>query len=233
MVQHMRTSHAQNDKGQFEINFHDERYLKFEGAGAVSYWRLELPQETNIFDFNTISDVIINIQYGAREGSAAFADAAKVLLPKKGIRMLSLKHNFGDLWYRLLNDDKEINHVTTLPLTSENLCMSSKYQATSITRITFFVNSNEQEIEMLVAPNIKDYNSDSSDTYNIDLGINDKYPGVLYGIWPAEKSEITEAAPSNQWMLLLKPADETASKLSLDDLTMVVEFIFDEVSKGE
>jgi hypothetical protein len=36
------TSSAQNDSGMFELNFRDERYLPFEGAGAISHWRLEL-----------------------------------------------------------------------------------------------------------------------------------------------------------------------------------------------
>ena len=43
-VQSIATSHAQNDSGLFELNFRDERYLPFEGAGAVSEWRIELPR---------------------------------------------------------------------------------------------------------------------------------------------------------------------------------------------
>jgi hypothetical protein len=32
------------DAGMFELNFRDERYLPFEGAGAISEWRLEFLQ---------------------------------------------------------------------------------------------------------------------------------------------------------------------------------------------
>jgi hypothetical protein len=35
-MQSIATSHAQNDSGMFELNFRDERYLPFEGAGAIS-----------------------------------------------------------------------------------------------------------------------------------------------------------------------------------------------------
>lgn len=38
------TSTAQNDAGVFEFSFRDERYMPFEGAGAVSTWRLLLPK---------------------------------------------------------------------------------------------------------------------------------------------------------------------------------------------
>ena len=41
-VKAIAASSAQNDSGVFELNFRDERYLPFEGAGAVSEWSLEL-----------------------------------------------------------------------------------------------------------------------------------------------------------------------------------------------
>ena len=46
---------GQNDSGVFELNFRDERYLPFEGAGAISQWRLELPQNFRQFDYQTIT----------------------------------------------------------------------------------------------------------------------------------------------------------------------------------
>ena len=36
---------VEDENGVFELNFHDERYLPFEGAGAISKWRLELPKD--------------------------------------------------------------------------------------------------------------------------------------------------------------------------------------------
>ncbi|MCA9622375.1 MAG: hypothetical protein KC731_25295, partial [Myxococcales bacterium] len=63
--------------GQFDLNFRDERFLPFEGAGVVSRWRIELPHETNRFDVGTITDVILQLSYMAREGGAALGAAAK------------------------------------------------------------------------------------------------------------------------------------------------------------
>lgn len=60
-------SSAQNDSGVFELNFKDERYLPFEGAGAISKWRLELPTIRQ-YDYRTISDAIIHLKYTASEG---------------------------------------------------------------------------------------------------------------------------------------------------------------------
>ena len=77
-------SHAQTDSGLFELNFRDERYLPFEGSGAISTWHLQFPfantkDKTGTkpntllqqFDYNTISDVILQLKYTAREGGDA------------------------------------------------------------------------------------------------------------------------------------------------------------------
>lgn len=72
------TSNAQMDSGMFELNFRDERYLPFEGAGAESSWELELPGEYRQFDYRTITDTILHISYTSRESSSiAFVDAVK------------------------------------------------------------------------------------------------------------------------------------------------------------
>jgi hypothetical protein len=66
------TSPAQNDSGMFELNFRDERYLPFEGAGAISTWQLELTQDPALrqFAYDTISDVILHVRYTSREPPA-------------------------------------------------------------------------------------------------------------------------------------------------------------------
>ncbi len=63
------TSTAQNDAGVFELNFRDERYMPFEGAGAISSWSLSLPRNFRQFDYQTINDVIIHISYTAEQDS--------------------------------------------------------------------------------------------------------------------------------------------------------------------
>jgi hypothetical protein len=66
-VQSIVTSSGQNDSGLFETNLRDERFLPFEGAGAESTWKLDLPKDYRTFDYNTISDVILHIRYSARQ----------------------------------------------------------------------------------------------------------------------------------------------------------------------
>jgi hypothetical protein len=98
------TSMGQNDAGLFELNFRDERYLPFEYAGAVSRWRIELPIETNAFDVETVSDLIFQLSYTARDGGSALRKAswtaASCLLPGAGLRFFEWKQDFSDAWQR-------------------------------------------------------------------------------------------------------------------------------------
>ena len=69
---------GQNDAGLFEINFRDERYLPFEGAGAISRWRIDLPRDFNAFDFDTLTDVVIAVLYRARRRHSACGERARL-----------------------------------------------------------------------------------------------------------------------------------------------------------
>jgi Tc toxin complex TcA C-terminal TcB-binding domain/Neuraminidase-like domain/Concanavalin A-like lectin/glucanases superfamily len=71
--QQIAISNVSADNGTFAIDFFfDDRYFPFEGTGAISSWRLEMPKETNRFDFNSITDVIIDVKYTALADSGAF-----------------------------------------------------------------------------------------------------------------------------------------------------------------
>jgi hypothetical protein len=116
-VQSIATSHAQNDDGLFEPNLHDDRRLPFEGRGAESEWRIELPQEFNQFDLDTVSDVILHMRYTAREGGRTLRDAAAEALraqtPRTGVRLFSAKREFPTEWYRFLQppDDQAFQEL--------------------------------------------------------------------------------------------------------------------------
>ena len=108
------TSSGQNDSGMFELNFHDERYLPFEFAGAVSRWRVELPHETNYFDFDSLSDVVLHLNYTAREGGeglrTAATEAARCRLPGDGLRLLDVRRDLPDAWNELQQLHEDPHH---------------------------------------------------------------------------------------------------------------------------
>jgi hypothetical protein len=79
--QQIAVSTTESDDGMFVLDFFfDDRYFPFEGTGAVSSWRLEMPKETNRFDFNAISDVIIHLRYTSKYDNGKFRDDVMSLL---------------------------------------------------------------------------------------------------------------------------------------------------------
>ncbi len=71
-IESIATSSGQSDSGLFELNFRDERYLPFEGLGAIGTWQLELPAAFRQFDYDSISDVVLHLRYTASDGGAGF-----------------------------------------------------------------------------------------------------------------------------------------------------------------
>ncbi|MCB0556827.1 MAG: hypothetical protein KDD02_24995, partial [Phaeodactylibacter sp.] len=115
------TSSANNDGGQFELNFRDERYLPFEGAGAVdSEWVLELPGQFRSFDYDTISDVIFHLSYRSKYGDEVLfrTTVESGLTTKVGPlkRLVSLKEEFPDAWFQLESGAAD----TTIRLTKKH-----------------------------------------------------------------------------------------------------------------
>jgi hypothetical protein len=159
-TQSIATSSAQNDSGMFELNFRDERYLPFEGAGVISTWQIDLPPDTNAFDFETISDVVINLRYSARDGGATLADVARkaAVMPTFALqagpptaptpfppqtnlgRLFSLKHEFSSEWYKFLNpQDTATSQSMQIALTIERFPYQYRGRKITISRVELFL----------------------------------------------------------------------------------------------
>jgi hypothetical protein len=116
-IQGIATSQPSEATGMFDFSFRDERYLPFEGAGAISEWRLELPANLRQFDYRTISDIVLHISYTAREDGrlkktvndwigTSVANMIKALSESGETlnRAFSIKREFTDAWNSLLKN---------------------------------------------------------------------------------------------------------------------------------
>jgi len=145
-VQSIATSHGLNDAGLFEVNFRDERYLPFEGAGVISRWRLEMPKENNAFDFETISDVILHLKYTAREGGDPLRQAARQALasgPQDDlVRLFSVRHEFPGNWARFLGPGggSANSQSMTVDLTAVRFPYQFRGKVISINKVELFLN---------------------------------------------------------------------------------------------
>jgi hypothetical protein len=124
------TSTAQNDAGVFEFSFRDERYMPFEGAGAISSWALTLPANFRQFDYQSINEVILHISYQA-EGDELFRTRVEqlnaamegtilnVLSNQPLARVISLRQEFSAVLNRLVHS--AANTAVRFPITDKYL----------------------------------------------------------------------------------------------------------------
>jgi hypothetical protein len=95
------------------VNLHDERYLPFEGHGAVGRWQITLDPNANRFDFSTIADVLLTMNYTARQGGEDLRQAALAALPgRQQVAFFDLEHDFADDWYRFLHPADDVSGNT-------------------------------------------------------------------------------------------------------------------------
>ncbi|CUQ67091.1 Tc toxin subunit A-related protein [Candidatus Nitrospira inopinata] len=155
-IQSIATSTAQRDAGLFELNFGDDRYLPFEGAGAVSEWHLELPGEHRQFDYHTISDVILHVRYTAREGGDSLRDAAVAQITRfiedgraaGSVRLFSVRHEFPGEWHRFKTQTppEGQRHELVLALRPEHYPFWAQGRLNGVSRIDLLARSSRSGV---------------------------------------------------------------------------------------
>ena len=129
-IQAVATSRPDADPGLFHLRFDDERYLPFEGAGAISTWRIELRQADNAVDLAQLGDVVLSLSYTARSGGAALEAAARADrekgLSRGGIKpeahqLVSLRRDLPEEWRKLEAAPAGQEVELLLPLTADRL----------------------------------------------------------------------------------------------------------------
>lgn len=223
------TSSAQNDSGMFELNFRDERYLPFEGAGAISKWKLELNGKYQIdsrkydfsqFDYETISDVILHVKYTAREDAGKFKKDALdhlTLFMNTFVdsgpfaRLFSLKYDFPQNFYQFLQSSG--TQTTTIEITKEHFSYLFAFGAIAVNQTEVFINP-KKEVKEITVPT------------SFSISIN-AIPATI-GAWGSisdtnvKKSTIglTDFDPKTKWQI----EASGLKKEEVDDLMILIYF---------
>ncbi|HWQ12191.1 MAG TPA: hemopexin repeat-containing protein [Roseiflexaceae bacterium] len=141
---------GEQNNGLFELRYDDERYLPFEGTGAVSTWRLELNGRKGAFNVGDLLDVTITLKYTAEQGGAAFASAVKGLLkPTASARLFDVARDFPDEWQEFVsNGDQELILTFTRDLfpgmsSSRITNLFARYELNAPSQVSFVLNDDE------------------------------------------------------------------------------------------
>jgi hypothetical protein len=199
-------STGQHDSGLFELSFRDERFLPFEGAGAIGTWTLSLPPDARLrpFDYETIADVVLHLHYTARDGGTAFKNEVGAKLNEELnlwlktltntrtpiTRLFSLRRDFPSQFHAFLHPKEgEAAHQAEVAISQRHFPHFLK----------------EQRLQLL-EPDESDGHGERSDPWQIRLILKPKEPGS-YGAFDGLTVQLS--------------ADGVSTEVSLANLDML------------
>jgi hypothetical protein len=218
-VQSIVTSGAGNDSGLFEAGARDDRYLPFEGSGAVSRWRLELPAGTPQFDHETISDVVLHLRYTARDGGLALRSKAADALQARidaasaigSARLLDVRHEFPTEWARFTTS-VPAGQPATAPLTLTLREEHYPYWASLVTgrvlrSVELFASAGSGDVTVYDAPADNPPGTRHETVLRADQSVGDLRSGMLAAPLPPAIGDLTlyigDPALTDLWVVLI------------------------------
>jgi hypothetical protein len=103
-----------NATGLFEMETApSEMLLPFEGNGVDTTWEFRMPKSANQFNYGTIADVLISIDYTALHSFEYGQQVIEGLSPNLSAdRTFSFRNQFADQWYDLHNPEQTSSPMT-------------------------------------------------------------------------------------------------------------------------
>jgi hypothetical protein len=93
-----------NAHGPLELEPEEEMLLPFEGMGVDTTWELQMPKAPNPFDYRTIADVLITLEYTALQSLTYRQQVIQQLNDAiSAERAYSMREQFADQWCDLHN----------------------------------------------------------------------------------------------------------------------------------
>ena len=219
VMQSIATSSAQDDSGLFELNFHDERYLPFEGAGAISQWHIELPHECNQIDVEAISDVVLHMQFSARDGGERLRGKAKEAVADKLSeyplgRLIDVKQEFAQAWNDFVKpaDDKSSLNLPLKPSLFPALFRGREIQISAAWLFVALKDKSDTKEEFAVPFTLNTARSQHENEFKAKAG-----SGLLY----AEFRNLNE--PLGTWHMTVGK-DNAAQLQSVENMLILISY---------
>ena len=146
-------SSAINANGIFDLEQQNDLLLPFEGTGVDTTWELRLPRAANPFDFNTLADVQLSIDYTALD-SFDYRQQVMQTLPSSVStdRCFSFHRDLGDAWYDLNNPDLAPAPAMTVKFATERADFPANLDRLRIAHVVlYFARKSGQSFEVAVS----------------------------------------------------------------------------------
>jgi sugar lactone lactonase YvrE len=229
---------AQNATGMFELQATNNKLNPFEGIGVEASWEFSMSRASNAFDFNTIADVLITMDYTALN-SFEYKNLILKELDSEitAQRTFSVKNNFPDQWYDLGNQINPKSPFTFDLEISKSDYPSNLIEDPSISRISFLFTYTGNKKNLIRISHFKyqwikksgdnEFSNkinegDGGESINILSGSNEIVGSVIrstQGDW----NSINNAAAFGKLSLTL---DETShfNNNEIEDILLIIEY---------
>jgi len=104
-----------NASGEFELSLRQDNdaLRPFEGSGVATDWTFTLPKPANHFDYGTIADVLLTLDYTALYSSDYRNDVvARLGTEVSSQRAFTFRYELGDVWFDFNNPDQAVTPMT-------------------------------------------------------------------------------------------------------------------------
>jgi|GEM_PF-5552279 len=210
-----------SSSGLFVLDYNDKFLLPFEGNGVATDWTLELPKAANNFNFETIFDVLVTIDYTALESKDTVLKSGKTfkqsIIEKLGNsssddRAYSLRYDFPDAWYHLNNPQNPLPNLEPMevPLSSVETDFPANQSNKKIERVTVRVSfadgtSEELHVRLKFTPKRRVSPIDGGISKSIDGLISKRKSNA--DNWDVFQDE----EPIGDWLLMLRDDNDPTS----------------------
>jgi hypothetical protein len=215
-----------NATGLFELEPEDSMLLPFEGMGVDTTWQLALPRAANPFDYRSIADVLLTIEYTALDDREYREEIVRSMdLTFHADRSFSLRNQFPDVWYELNNpetvDDRRRRMLAALPLTRDDF--PPHVEGLAVAHMTLFAARKESLVDELVLPSLRHTTADGQ---VLEAGSVRTVGGVIGTRRPGGASwgVFAGSDPVGAWELQLEDSPQTRSWFEeglIDDLVLI------------
>jgi hypothetical protein len=207
-----------NSTGVVELEaLQNDMLFPFEGNGMDSTWEFRMPKAANQFDYRSIADVLITIEYTALNSFDYRQQVIQNLNPKLSAdRPISFRNQLADQWYDLHNPDQtKVPMTVTFKTSREDF--PPNLDALKIQQVVlYFVRAKGEPFEVPVR-HLRYTTQEESGTVG---GSANSIDGIIStrrgnaGSWIA----MIGKSPAGEWELALPNTEEMRNRFGNEDI---------------
>lgn len=222
----------QDATGLFELQprSEPEKRLPFESMGVDTRWEFEMPKAANQFDYDTIADVLLTIEYTALEDYSHRQQVIDDLDAERSAdRAFSFREEFADQWFDLNNADPDADTISVSFSTRREDFLPNVENLTAEHLLVYFVGAEDGETAEKASRMDVELSFAGEDTAGTVSAASSPVEGVVStrsvsgGSWIS----LTENEPVGEWELSLPNTPQVRSLFEdeeIEDILFVVTY---------